>query len=380
LGVVLYEMSTGMIPFQGRTSAAIFNEILNQPIKSPILLNPGLPQRFGEIVMKAVEKDRKLRYQAATDMLSDLLRLKRDLSDRSSPAPKTSRRSVGSRKRANKGSNIRSLAVLPLENLSRDQEQEYFADGMTEALITDISRIASLRVISRTSAMRYKGVAASSSKIPQELGVDGLVEGSVLHAGGRVRVSAQLIDAATDTNLWAQSYERDLRDVLALQGEISRDIARQIKIELTPAEKIRFTQPRPVVPEAHIAYLKGRHHVYRWTEEDFRKSIEFFQQAIRLDPVSPLGHAGLAISYTFLGSFAIRPPLETFPQARSEAAKALDIDPSAGEAHSSGMDLLDGRLELAGGRSGIQARHREEPQRRCCALLLFLFPCGCETL
>ena len=155
----------------------------------------------------------------------------------------------------------------------------------------------------------------------------------MLHAGGRVRITAQLIDAATDTNIWAQSYERDLRDILALQGEISRDIARQIKIGLTPTEKVRFAQPRPVVPEAHIAYLKGRYYVNRWTDEDFKKSIEYFLEAVRLDPGSPFGHAGLAMSYTFLGSFAIVPPLKTFPQARVEAMKALDIDPSASDAH-----------------------------------------------
>jgi len=165
------------------------------------------------------------------------------------------------------------------------------------------------------------------------LGVDALIEGSVFHAGGRVRITAQLIDAGADTNLWAQSYERDVRDVLALQGEISRDVARQIKLKLTPAEKVRFAQPRTVVPEAHIAYLRGRYHLNRWTEEDFKKSIEYFQQAIRQDPASPFGHAGLAMSYVFLGSFAIVLPSETFPEGKAEALKALAIDPSAGEAH-----------------------------------------------
>jgi serine/threonine protein kinase/Tfp pilus assembly protein PilF len=331
-GVVVYEMGAGTPPFQGKTSAAMLNEILNKSIKSPVSLNPDLPPRFVDIVSKALEKDRKLRYQSAGDMLSDLLRLKRDLSQPSGPRPKASRAPASARKRASKGTHIRAIAVLPLENLSRDPDQEYFADGMTEALITDISQIGSLRVISRTSAMRYKGVRASTSKIAQELGVDALIEGSVLHAGGRVRITAQLIDAATDTSLWAQRYERDVRDVLALQGEISRDIASQIKLELTSAGKVRFAQPRPVVPEAHLAYLKGRHHLNRWNEDDFKKSIEHFQQAIRQDSASPLGHAGLAMTYAFLGSFSIVPPLEIFPQGKAEAIKAIDIDPSVGEA------------------------------------------------
>jgi serine/threonine protein kinase/Tfp pilus assembly protein PilF len=332
-GEVLYEMGTGTIPFQGPTQAALLSEILNTAIRSPALVNPGLPNGFADIVIKALEKDRKLRYQGAPEIVSDLLRLKRDLANVSSHAPKPSRRSPGPRKRTDKTPNIRSIAVLPLKNLSPETEQEYFADGMTEALITDMSRIGSLRVISRTSAMRYKGVSATSSKIAQELGVDALIEGAVLHAGGRVRITAQLIDAASDTTLWAQSYERDVRDVLALQGEISSDIASRIKIELTPAEKVRFDKPRTVVPEAHIAYLKGRHHLNRWTEEDFEKGIEYFQQAIRLDPASPLGHAGLAMSYGFLGSFAIALPSQSFPAGKVAALKALAIDPSAGEAH-----------------------------------------------
>ena len=378
-GVLLYEMSAGASPFQGKSSAAMFNEIINKPVQTPVLLNPGLPPRFGEIVTKAVEKDRKLRYQGAGDMLSDLLRLKRDLS-KSSSQPKASRRNSGLRKRSSKGP-VTSIAVLPLENLSRDPEQEYFADGMTEALITDISRIGSLRVISRTSAMRYKGARGSSSRIAQELGVDALIEGSVLHAGGRVRITAQLIDAATDTNLWAQSYERDLSDVLALQSEISRDIAGQIKLELTPDERVRFTQPRAVVPEAHIAYLKGRHHLNRWTEEDFRKGIGCFQQAIRQDPASPLGHAGLAMTYVFQGSFAIVLPSETFPQAKAEAMKTLALDPSVAEAHVAlawihWMGDWNGRE----GRGGVQARDRAKPERCCRALLLLSFPRSGEAL
>src|SRR6266853_5273233 len=168
---------------------------------------------------------------------------------------------------------IRSLAVLPLENLSHDPEQEYFAEGLTEALITTLAKIGELRVVSRTSAMHYRGVRRPLREIAQELGVDAVVEGTVLRAGGRVRITAQLIDAAKETHLWAESYERDLRDVLALQSEVAQAIAREIRVKLTPVDQARFAEARPVDPEAYEAYLKGLYHWNKRNKEDLKKGI-----------------------------------------------------------------------------------------------------------
>ncbi len=179
---------------------------------------------------------------------------------------------------------IRSIAVLPLENLSGDPEQEYFADGMTEALIGDLAKIGALRVISRTSVKRYKGSDKSLPQIATELGVDGVVEGTVMRAGDRVRITAQLIDARTDHHLWNESYERDLRDVLAVQSDIARAVATQIQLELTPHEVALLTKTRQVKPDAHDAYLRGLHHLSALRVPDARQAIEYFGEAIEIDP------------------------------------------------------------------------------------------------
>lgn len=230
---------------------------------------------------------------------------------------------------------IRSLAVLPLGNLSGDPEQEYFADGMTEALITDLAKIRALRVISRTSVMRYKGVRRPLPEIAQELNVDGVVEGSVLRIGDRVRITAELIHGPSDTHLWAESYERDLRDVLALQGEVAQAIAAEIRIKVTPHERARLARKRGVVREAHEAYLKGRYYWNKRTPDAFRKSLEHFQQAIETDPAYALAYAGVADAYVILGSVfhEMLSPREAMPRARAAAKKALEIDETLGEAH-----------------------------------------------
>src|SRR5438105_11212799 len=179
---------------------------------------------------------------------------------------------------------IKSLAVLPLENLSRDPEQDYFAEGLTEALITTLAKIGDLRVVSRTSAMQYKGIHKPVREIARELGVDSIVEGAVLRSGHRVRITAQLIDAPKETHLWAESYERDMRDVLALQSEMAQAIARQIQIKLTPQEQAHFADVHLVNPEAYEAYLKGRYHWNRRSGEGLGRAVQHFQQAIVKDP------------------------------------------------------------------------------------------------
>jgi TolB-like protein/Tfp pilus assembly protein PilF len=230
---------------------------------------------------------------------------------------------------------IESLAVLPLENLSRDPEQEYFAEGLTEALITTLAKIGELRVVSRTSAMQYKGARKPLPEIARELGVDAIVEGTVLRAGDRVRITAQLIEAPKETHLWAESYERNLRDVLALQSEVALAIAREIQVRLTAQEQAHFAQTHPVDPEAYAAYLKGRYHWNRRSGEGYGKAIECFQQAIAKDPTYAGAYSGLADCLSLLGMWSMVAPDEGCGKAKGLALQALERDRSLAEAHAS---------------------------------------------
>jgi TolB-like protein/DNA-binding winged helix-turn-helix (wHTH) protein/Tfp pilus assembly protein PilF len=232
---------------------------------------------------------------------------------------------------------IASIVVLPLQNLSDNANEEYFADGMTDALIGDLAKIGELRVISRTSSMHYKGTKKSLPEIAAELKVDAVVEGTIQRSGERVRIRAQLIHAATDEHLWVQTYERDLRDVLELQSEIAQAIARQVQIKLSPAEQARLTPRRPVHPRALDAYLQGRYLFWnKRTVENLQKSIEYFQSAIREDSNYALAYAGLADCYAALGNvqFSGLPPMEARARAEEAAVKALELDSSLAEAHS----------------------------------------------
>lgn len=232
------------------------------------------------------------------------------------------------------GGLIESLAVLPLENLSGDSEQEYFADGLTEALITSLAKISALRVVSRTSAMQFKGIRKPLREIARELGADGIVEGTVLRSGERVRISAQLIDARTDTHLWAESYERDLRDVLSLQDEVARAIASEIQIKLTPQERTHLRSERPVNPGAYEAYLKGRFYWNKRTGEGMKKGAEWLQVAVQSDPTYAPAYAGLADCSGLGGFWGFASPTEGCGKAKIAARQALEIDDSA-EAHAS---------------------------------------------
>jgi TolB-like protein/Flp pilus assembly protein TadD len=228
---------------------------------------------------------------------------------------------------------IESLAVLPLENLSRDPDQEYFSDGITDALITDLAQIGSLRVISRTSSMQYKRTKKSLPEIARELHVDGVVEGTVLRSGDRVRITAQLLYGPSDKHLWAQSYEGSLRDVLALQNEVAKAIAQQIKAKVTPQVQLRLTTAAPVNLDAHEAYLKGRYYLNKRTEEGFRKGLAYFSEATQKDRNYALGHAGMAETYVLLGEYSLLPAKEAFTKAREAGEKALDLDDTLAEAH-----------------------------------------------
>jgi len=233
---------------------------------------------------------------------------------------------------------IQSLAVLPLENLGPDPDDEHFADSMTEALITDLAKISSLRVVSRTTIMRYKNTQKSLPEIGRELNVDAVVEGSVQHEGDRVRIRARLVHAATDHHLWAEAYDRDLRDILILQNEVARAIAQQVQAKLTPEEQARLSTARPVQPEAYELCIKGRYFWAKRTEKSIHRAIECFQRAITLDPSYAAAHSGLADCYSSLGfSFDVgsERPGDVQPKARTAAMKALELDDSLADAHNS---------------------------------------------
>jgi TolB-like protein len=230
---------------------------------------------------------------------------------------------------------IESLAVLPLENLSRDPEQEYFSEGLTEELITTLAKIGGLRVVSRSSVMVYKETRRPLPQIARELGVDAIVEGTVLRVKDRVRITAQLIDASRQTHVWAESYDRHLRDVLDLQAEVAQAIAREVRVKLTPQEQGQLAQARTVDPEAYESYLKGRYHWNRRSGEGLQKGIKWFQQAIAKDSAYAAAFAGLADCLSVLGMWGFVPPDEGCGKAKVLALKALELDPSLAEAHAS---------------------------------------------
>jgi TolB-like protein/DNA-binding winged helix-turn-helix (wHTH) protein/Flp pilus assembly protein TadD len=239
---------------------------------------------------------------------------------------------------------IRSLAVLPLENLSGDPSQEYFSDGMTDELITELGQIGELRVISRTSAMTYKGAHKSLPQIARDLKIDAVVEGAVLHSGNRVRITAHLILAPADKHLWTRNYDGEMGDTLALQKQVARSIAAEIRTELTPHEQSVLKKGTRVSPEAYDAYLKGRYFWNKRTADGLRKAIDYFQQAIAANPNYAEAYAGLADSYALAGDweYGVLAPKEAYPRAKAAAAKALQLDDTLGEAHISLAFCLDG--------------------------------------
>ena len=248
------------------------------------------------------------------------------------------------RARGHRSAAIRSLAVLPLENLSGDAAQSYFSDGMTDELITDLAQISALRVISRTSVMTYKGAHKTLPQIARELNVDAVVEGTVLRAGDQVRITAQLIDASSDKHIWSQSYEGDLRDTLALQDQVARAIAEQIQINLTPREQAALKSVRVVNPESYESYLKGRYFWNKRTADGLRVALAYFNQAAEEDPNYAQAYSGLADTYALLGDwqYAVMTPREAFPKAKTAALKAVELDSSLGEAHNSLAFVLEG--------------------------------------
>ena len=324
-GVVLYEMATARLPFEGKTSAVLTDQILHGHATSPQRLQPRLSARLADIILKCLEKDAENRYQSAKELQVDLRRL---------ISPTSSTRTVaGAPRKRTRSRRIRSLAVLPLNNFSHDPEQEYFADGMTETLICNLAKLQAVKITSRTSVMRYKGSETPLPQIAAELNVDAVVEGSVMRVGPRVRITAQLIHAASDTHLWAESYDRDFEDVLLVQSEIARAIAREIQVAITPEEAKRLAGARRVNAGAYEAYLKGRFHWYKLSREHLDTALKYFEVSLAKDPTDPLAYVGIASVWCSRGDCGLVPPREAFPKAKAAALKAIELDDSLAEAH-----------------------------------------------
>src|SRR6266571_3780833 len=355
-GAVLYEMATGTLPFRGESSGVIFNAILERPPVSPIRINPDIPPKLEEIINKCLEKNRNLRYQHASEIRTDLQRLKRDTESGRALAipaalPRWSRRTMligaaalvfaiaviavaafyfGSGGHAA----INSVAVLPFSNASGDPNTEYLSDGITEGIIDRLSGLPTLKVISRTSAFRYKRRDIEPQRVARELAVQALVTGRVAQRGDDVSVSAELVDAREDKQLWGEQYSRKLADIASVQQEIAIAISGNLRVRLTSEEKTRSAKTYVANPEAYQLYLNGRYHANKGTYDGLMKGIEYFQQAIAKDPNYALAYASLADSYVELGGWlTYLPPSEAGPKAKAAAMKALELDDSLAEAH-----------------------------------------------
>jgi serine/threonine protein kinase/Flp pilus assembly protein TadD len=316
-GAVLYEMATGRQAFTGSTSFVIIEAILNKAPTSPIHWNPDLPNQLEQIINRALEKERNLRYQSASDMRAELQRLKRD-------------RDSGSKTAAG-SAHVRSLAVLPFANLSADKENEYFSDGLAEEIINALSRSPGLRVIARTSSFAFRGKEMDVRRIGTELNVESILEGSVRKAGNRIRVTAQLINAAEGHHLWSERYDREMTDIFAIQDEICQGIVDNLRVQLAAGYSPVKRHTENV--EAYNLYLKGRYHLDKWTPDGLAKSKEYFHQALALDPNYALAWAGLSLYWGLLGYFGYMSPKMANRQCSQAALKALKLDEILPAAH-----------------------------------------------
>jgi serine/threonine protein kinase/tetratricopeptide (TPR) repeat protein len=319
LGVMLFEMTTGKRPFDKDRNAALMFEILKNSPPSVRSLRPDAPPDLDRLIDACLSKDPAHRPSAAAAVTDALRR-------------------IGSAVHAGRvaesaGDVIRSLAVLPFENVSKDPAQEYFADGMTDSLISDLARIKALRVISRTSAMKYKGAQKSLPEIARELNVDAILEGSALLVGHRVRIRVQLVSARTDETLWSDRYDREMEDVLGLQSDVAETVAREIAIQVTPQEATQLAQRAAVNAEAHVEYMKGRHLLTAASPQAIDLSLKHLRRALELDPKYAPAWAALAEVHNTRAGRGMAPPAEAGADAETAALRALALDESLAEAH-----------------------------------------------
>jgi non-specific serine/threonine protein kinase len=322
LGTVLYQMATGALPFQGETSAVIFEAILNREPPPVGEANPALPPSLQQILAKALEKDRNLRYQTATELKTDLMRLKRDLESGGRQAAALSESRGGAAKRSEK-----TIAVLYFENLSGVKEDEYLRDGVTEDIITELSKIRGMQIFARPTVLTYRDKPVTAGQIGQQLGAAYVLSGSLRRAGARLRINAQLVDTSTDFPLWSERYDREMKDVFEVQDEIARKIAEALRITLSPQEQEAIADKPTEDLQAYEHYLRGKSFARRLTRQDLEFALQMFENAVALDPDFALAHAAIAnASAQYHLHFERTPGWMERAKAASQRASALGKD------------------------------------------------------
>jgi len=340
LGVMLFEMITGQRPFVKERTEALMFAIISNAALSVKALRPDAPDALDRLIAECLRKEPADRPPTAAHVSQALRGIREGVPTAALPLPP---RDV-----------IRSIAVLPLRNVSRDPSQEYFADGMTESLISDLARVKALRVISRTSVMRYKDAPKSLPDIARELNVDAVLEGAALLVGNRVRLSVQLVLARTDETLWGERYDRELEDLLGMQSELAETVTRAIAIQLTPTEATKLASRAPVNAEAHLEYLKSRYSFFGGSPEAMDVALRHARRALELDPTSALAWSVLANCHIFRAIRGMDPPAEATAAAMTAAKRALQLDPSVADAHVSLGTILSHSGDLAGGLRALE--------------------------
>lgn len=337
-GVIFYEMLAGRLPFRAEHEAALMYEIINVDPPSLLDLKTSVDADLNRIVMKCLEKARDERYQSMMEVAVDLKRYKRDLEG------KRLERKTGSvehrtpyafRPTPRRGKAIDSLAVMPFVNVGADPNMEYLSDGITESLINILSQLPKVRVTARSTVFRYKGREVDPQLVGQDLNVQALMTGRVVQRGNTLNIQAELVNVADGSQLWGEQYSRMVSDIFVVQEEIANQISQKLQIKLTGEEKKRLTKRHTDSPEAYQLYLKGRYFWNKRTSEGFMKGIEYFGDALKIDPQYALAYAGIADSYNLLGAYGLLPPDRAYAKAKAAATKALELDDMLAEAHTS---------------------------------------------